>query len=107
MRDPGLPRDDCHLSSRALADNAVCQHAFGPPIHRVGIDFEKAPLPPGHAFFHGEKEAPPLPAGFVIAIGNCGIYIGPWGVRIEDTVVVGKKDGPIVLTDYPYSLEPT
>ena len=80
-------------------------HIFGPPIHGVGIDFEEAPLPPGHAFFHGEKESPPLPAGVVIAIGNCGIYTGHWGVRIEDTVVVGK-DGPIVLTSYPYSLEP-
>ena len=70
----------------------------------MGIDFEEAPLPPGHAFFHGEKEPPPLTAGVVIAIGNCGIYTGPWGVRIEDTVVVGKE-GPGVLTDYPYSLE--
>ena len=44
-------------------------------------------------------------AGVVIAIGNCGIYTGPWGVRIEDTIVVGKE-GPIVITDYPYFLEP-
>ena len=47
----------------------------------------------------------PLPAGVVIAIGNWGIYTCPWGSRIEDPVVVGK-DGPIELTDYPYSLEP-
>jgi len=33
-------------------------------------------------------------------------HAGPWGVRIEDTLVVGGE-GPIVLTDYPYSLEPT
>jgi Xaa-Pro aminopeptidase len=69
----------------------------------VGIDFEESPLPPGHAFFHGEKAPPPLGAGVVIAIGNCGIYAGPWGVRIEDTVLV-DKEGPVVLTDYPYSL---
>jgi Xaa-Pro aminopeptidase len=61
---------------------------------------------PATRFFHDEKESPPLPAGFAIAIGNCGIYIGPWGVRIEDTVLV-EKEGPVVLTDYPYSLEPT
>ena len=28
----------------------------------------------------------------------------PWGVRVEDTVVVGSE-GPIVLTEYPRSLE--
>ena len=81
-------------------------HVFGPPIHGVGIDFEEAPLPPGHAFFHGEKEPSPLAANVVIAVGNCGIYTGPWGVRVEDTVAVGEE-GPIVLTSYPYFLERT
>jgi Xaa-Pro aminopeptidase len=79
-------------------------HLFGPPIHGVGIDFEESPLPPGHAFFHGEKESPPLETNVVIAVGNCGLYTGPWGVRVEDTVVVGSE-GPIVLTEYPRSLE--
>ncbi len=78
-------------------------HIFGPPIHGIGIDFEESPLPPGHAFFHGEKEPPPLPANVVIAIGNCGLYTDGWGVRVEDTVVVGEE-GPIVLTAFPYSL---
>jgi Xaa-Pro dipeptidase len=77
---------------------------FGPPIHGVGIDFEEAPLPSGHAFFHGEKEPPPLPANVVIAVGNCGLYAGPWGVRVEDTNVVGK-DGPETLTSYLRALE--
>jgi Xaa-Pro aminopeptidase len=88
---------------RVIREAGHGEHIFGPPIHGVGIDFEEAPLPPGHAFFHGEKEPPPLPARVVIAIGNCGLYTGPWGVRIEDTVVVGK-DGPIVLTSFPYDL---
>ncbi len=79
-------------------------HVFGPPIHGVGIDFEESPLPPGHAFFHGEKEPPPLEANVVIAVGNCGLYAGPWGVRVEDTVVVGSK-GPMILTEYPRQLE--
>jgi Xaa-Pro aminopeptidase len=74
------------------------EHIFGPPIHGVGIEFEEAPLPAGHAFFHGETAPPPLKANIVIAVGNCGLYTGAWGVRIEDTVVVGK-DGPRVLTD--------
>ncbi len=79
-------------------------HIFGPPIHGVGIDFEESPLPPGHAFFHGEKAPPPLETNVVIAVGNCGIYTGPWGVRAEDTVVVGKE-GPMVLTSSPRQLE--
>jgi Xaa-Pro aminopeptidase len=79
-------------------------HIFGPPIHGVGIEFEESPLPPGHAYFHGEKEPPPLEANMVIAVGNCGLYAGPWGVRVEDTVLVGPE-GPKVLTKYPRQLK--
>lgn len=88
----------------ALREAGHGDHVFGPPIHGVGIEFEEAPLPPGHAFFHGEKEAPPLPANVVLAVGNCGLYTGPWGVRVEDTVVVDPQ-GPVVLTDYPRQLK--
>jgi Xaa-Pro aminopeptidase len=77
---------------------------FGPPLHGVGIEFEESPLPPGHAFFHGEKAPPPLEANMVIAVGNCGLYAGPWGVRVEDTVLVGPQ-GPKVLTRYPRQLK--
>ena len=87
-----------------LKDAGHGEHIFGPPIHGIGIEFEESPLPAGHAFFHGEKAPPPLPAKVVIAIGNCGLYLGPWGVRVEDTVVVGH-DGPQVLTNYPTGLE--
>ncbi|MFO7555615.1 MAG: hypothetical protein R6W88_10470 [Desulfobacterales bacterium] len=69
----------------------------------MGIQFEEAPLPAGHAFFHGEAPPPPLNSGVVIAIGNCGLYIGQWGVREEDTVVVGVQQ-PLVLTQYPRQL---
>lgn len=79
-------------------------HIFGPPIHGIGLEFEESPLPAGHAFFHGEKGPGPLEAGTVIALGNCGLYTGPWGVRDEDTVAVGQ-DGPILLTNYPRKLE--
>jgi len=79
-------------------------HIFGPPIHGLGIEFEESPLPPGHAFFHGENAPPPLVANVVIAIGNCGLYLGRWGVREEDTVVVGPER-PIILTNYPRQLE--
>jgi Xaa-Pro dipeptidase len=81
-------------------------HIFGPPIHGVGIDFEEAPLPPGHAFFHGEKEAPPLPEHVVIAVGNCGVYTGSWGVRVEDTNIVQKEKAE-TLTHYPRQLKIT
>lgn len=80
------------------------EHIFGPPIHGVGIEFEEAPLPPGHAFFHGEKEAPPLEANTVISVGNCGLYLGDFGVRVEDTVVVTEK-GYEILTAYRRELE--
>jgi Xaa-Pro aminopeptidase len=40
----------------------------------------------------------------VIAVGNCGLYTGPWGVRVEDTVVV-KPKGPWILTDFARTLE--
>ena len=80
------------------------EHIFGPPIHGVGIEFEEAPLPPGHAFFHGEKEAPPLEANTVIAVGNCGLYTGDFGVRVEDTVVVTGK-GSEILTGYRRELK--
>lgn len=86
-----------------LRDAGHGEHLFGPPLHGVGIEFEEAPLPAGHAFFHGEKEAPPLEANVVLAVGNCGLYLGPFGVRVEDTVVVGST-GPTVLTDFPRSL---
>jgi len=39
----------------------------------------------------------------VIAIGNCGLYTGQWGVREEDTVVIGSQQ-PLVLTQHPRQL---
>ena len=86
-----------------LKDAGHGDHIFGPPIHGVGIEFEEAPLPPGHAFFHGEEAPPPLLANVVISVGNCGLYTGPCGVRVEDTVLVGE-DGPKVLTTTPRQL---
>ncbi|MFW9809763.1 MAG: M24 family metallopeptidase [Candidatus Thorarchaeota archaeon] len=80
------------------------ENIFGPPIHGIGINFEEAPLPPGHAFFHGEKAPPPLEENTTIAIGNCGIYSKHWGIRIEDTVVIGKRS-PLVLTNYSRDLK--
>lgn len=70
---------------------------------RPGIEFDEAPLPPGHAFFHGEKEQEPLRAHVAIAVGNCGLYTGPFGVRVEDTVRV-MAEGHEVLTAFPRSL---
>ena len=84
---------------QVMKDAGHGQHIFGPPIHGVGIDFEESPLPPGHAFFHGEKAPPPLSENVVISVGNCGLYAGPWGVRVEDTNWV-KADGFETLTDF-------
>lgn len=100
----GVAELERHLHD-VLREAGHGKHIFGPPIHGVGIEFEEAPLPPGHAFFHGEKESPPLPANVVVAVGNCGLYTGPWGVRVEDTVVV-DAEGPVILTDFARSLTP-
>jgi Xaa-Pro aminopeptidase len=32
-------------------------------------------------------------------VGNCGLYAGPWGVRVEDTSWV-KPDGFETLTEF-------
>jgi len=92
-------------ASSKVADAGHEEHIFGPPIHGVGIEFEESPLPPGHAFFHGEKEPKPLEGNTVIAVGNCGLYLGNFGVRVEDTIVV-KEKGNEILTGYPRQLEP-
>lgn len=86
-----------------LRDAGHADHIFGPPLHGVGIDFEEPPLPAGHAFFHGEKAPPPLEKNVVVAVGNCGLYTGRFGVRVEDTVVVGAER-PEVLTNAGRSL---
>jgi len=101
----GVQMSELEASMHGTFEEAGHQeHIFGPPIHGVGIEFEESPLPAGHAFFHGEPAPPPLAAGVTIAIGNCGLYTGPWGVREEDTVVIG--DGrPRLLTHFPRQLQ--
>ncbi len=49
------------------------------------------------------KEPPPLRPNVVIAVGNCGLYLGGLGVRVEDTVLVTAA-GHDVLTRFPRSL---
>jgi len=67
------------------------EYFVSPPIHGVGLEFEEPPLPAGHAFFHGEEPKDELKPGMVISIGNCGLYLGEFGVRVEDTVAVSEK----------------
>ena len=99
MEIPGILKT-AGVPEVVMKDAGHGQHIFGPPIHGVGIEFEEAPLPPGHAFFHGEKAPPPLPENVVISVGNCGLYAGPWGVRVEDTNWI-KTDGYETLTESP------
>jgi Xaa-Pro aminopeptidase len=44
-----------------------------------------------------------LRANVVIAVGNCGLYLGEFGVRVEDTVLV-TTEGHDVLTTFPRTL---
>jgi hypothetical protein len=78
---------------RVLKDAGHADHIFGPPIHGVGIEFEESPLPPGHAFFHGEKAPPPLPANVVISVGNCGLYTGAPGGCASKTPIWSSLTG--------------
>jgi Xaa-Pro aminopeptidase len=55
------------------------------------LEFEEPPLPAGHAFFHGEEPKEDLKPGMVLAIGNCGLYLGDFGVRIEDTIAITDR----------------
>jgi len=75
------------------------EYFVGPPIHGVGLEFEEPPLQAGHAFFHGEEPKDELKPGMVLSIGNCGLYLGEFGVRVEDTVAVTDK-GHEELTHY-------
>ena len=82
-----------------------CEEYFiGPPIHGLGLEFEEPPLPAGHAFFHGGEPKDELKPGMVVSIGNCGLYLGEFGVRIEDTVAITEK-GHEELTKYPRTLQ--
>ena len=38
-----------------------------------------------------------------LVVGNCGLYLGPFGVRVEDTVLV-NADGHSVLTTFARNL---
>jgi len=103
---PGVGIDELEGTLHGiLKDAGHADHIFGPPIHGVGIEFEEPPLPAGHAFFHGEKAPPPLVADVVIAVGNCGLYLGSWGVRVEDTNAV-TADGRTTLTSFRRTLSP-
>jgi len=51
-----------------------------------------------------DKQQAPLEEGVVVSIGNCGLYLGDFGLRVEDTVLVTKK-GPVVLTTFKRGLQ--
>jgi len=88
-----------NLMHEAFEKEGYEEYFLGPPIHGVGLEFEEPPLPAGHAFFHGEEPKDELKPGMVISIGNCGLYLGEFGVRVEDTVAVTDK-GHEELTRY-------
>ena len=72
-----------HALHGILKEAGQGEHVFGPPIHGVGIEFEGAPLPAGHAFPPREKE--PAPPGLAALQGiqiqpggmGCGVRVGP------------------------------
>ena len=83
----------------SLASSGQVHHYYGPPIHGVGIDLDEYPMTCNHAYQQETKETVTLFPNTVIAIGHSGLSTGPWGVRVEDTILIGEK-GPIILTTY-------
>jgi len=97
---PGTTMTELENFMRDIFEKERYEEYFvGPPIHGVGLEFEEPPLPAGHAFFHGEEPKDELKPGMVLSIGNCGLYLGEFGVRVEDTVAVTDK-GYEELTGY-------
>ncbi len=97
---PGVKMTDLENLMHSVFEKEGYEEYFvGPPIHGTGLEFEEPPLPSGHAFFHGEEPKEEMRPGIVIAIGNCGLYLGDFGVRVEDTVAV-TKNGYEELTNY-------
>jgi Xaa-Pro aminopeptidase len=88
-----------HMMHEVFQKEGYEEYFVGPPIHGVGLEFEEPPLPAGHAFFHGEEPKDELKPGMVISIGNCGLYLGDFGVRIEDTIAI-TDEGHEQLTKY-------
>jgi Xaa-Pro aminopeptidase len=82
-------------------DGRLCAHAMLTQNGQVALRVPKTDVedverlahfdPLVHAFFHGEEAPPPLPANVVLAVGNCGLYAGPWGVQVEDTLVIDPE----------------
>ena len=107
---------------RMLRDAGHEKHISGQPVHGAGIEVCEAPFAGGRreaaaaepgvigaeavvspgTGMPADEEAP-LKAGTVLAVGSQGLLTGDWGVRVEDTVVVGKA-GPELLTSYPRTL---
>ena len=98
---PGAPLLAIDAAMARVLEDAGYGGAFLRPVfHGVGIEHEEAPIPGGHAVIHGEEKVERVETGMVLAIGNCGIYRGTFGVRMEDTVWVSDQ-GPVPLTRHP------
>jgi len=97
---PGTCVSDIEKFFRESLDSSgQGQKNYGPPIHGVGIDLEDYPMTYKFAPLQKTREPLTLFPNTVLAIGNSGLSIGPWGVRVEDTIWVSDK-GPIILTSY-------
>jgi Xaa-Pro dipeptidase len=89
-----VPRAPLTVESRGYGE------AFLRPVfHGVGMEHEEAPIPGGHSVIHGEEKIDTVETGMTLAIGNCWIYHDEFGVRVEDTIVVGDT-GPGALTSF-------
>jgi|GEM_PF-2468547 len=103
----------CHPYSERVARCAGLMKA-------AGLDVLLLAKPANMAYLTGDGRlcAPaarprlfPWREGAAAAGDQCGYrrrelrpLTGPWGVRVEDTVVV-KPDGPLILTDFVRKLE--
>jgi Xaa-Pro aminopeptidase len=90
------------IMAHVVGEGGRSWQSYGAMVHGIGIELEEAPAASEHAIL-GQPEPPPLESNVVLSVGNRTLCTGEWGIRVEDTIVVGDE-GPECLTEFPRRL---